>query len=637
MLQFVTVFNPSFSTSEDDAAKQLLLFHSFQENESMSLNNKLTQLGMVQALWRFSGSFADSEGIGECVQELDNALLCTIIVEKDFFITIAVAATDRETPATYVLASLRKCYNFFVLQYGSWSHFESSKELTDCLNEVLVPFWTEINLVPSHLCYKGFLSSWPEFYKVAELEHGSGQQETVQSSWEADLKEQILLDDTSFLGIQDVLVYHLPKSTSRSGYKTHGLVRNFTPEFDSLPCVSNWIEHLDTIYTRLSSHVIAGNVQYKEISEEEMADTVPENNEHEIESTGQVLMNHGKKIYHNFTLPMSFAYDAVQEVGTMTGVSSSMALLTDLMPKLPSWGSWTGAAEKKPKLARSEFLISPLSADFLPDSYKVKKLYLSYGGVVDTFNCLFWYYNEVLVVLIFKENFKKIWDKEYLHDTHFKLVHCISKLYASHLNYNRQSVTDNFCYASISKKTKQIKSSFPLCKFQQKPESASPLELVVSGLDEFLTLGPNRKTSVATLNPSQQLSDEPAPGNATWGLSLMGSIFRKEQGDELKPLVDTFLDYMPAEKLQQLHLDIVRFINTLTTSKRSNDIKEEKLIKLNNGILCFLCDNSEETIVLVENWFNKSTAKHKMRGGKHTLVGHMGPEAYQWWKKVIQL
>ncbi|SCU89940.1 LAME_0E06260g1_1 [Lachancea meyersii CBS 8951] len=638
MLDFITVFNPSYITKEEDAEKQLLLFHTFQEVEegrNLSLNEKIAQLGVIQALWQFSGTFAESQDMSESVIELEDRVLCTIVVENGFFVTLGIAAAELDIPANYFAANLRHCYDFSVLQFGLWSGFTSRKQLTDRLNEFLVPFWTELNLMPHHLWYKGFMNCWPHCYKVADIEDNAktDASSSSSSSWEADLKQQVLLDDSSFLGLQDLLIYHLPKATSGKSYKLYGLVRSFTPNFDSLPQFSNWIEHLDNVYTRLSSHVLAGNVQFKEAAEEEP--TVLANNSEDL-STTQSIMDQSRKLYNNFTYPLSFAHDAVHEVGNMTGISSSMSLLSDLMPKIPSWKIWPNSDDKKAKAARSEFLISPLSASFLPESYKVKKMHLSYDGVLQSFNCLFWFYNEALVVLVYKENFGKIWDHEYLHDTHFKLSQCISKLYTSHLNATHNGVPDSFCYAIISKNTRRLRSSFPLNTAQENSTKTSTLELVVSGLDEFLAIGTNRKTSVATLHPLQaSANSEDESGKQPWGLSLMGGIFKKGPADDAsKKYGETFLDDIPEEKLRFLHLDINKFINTLNTSKRAPDLKEEKLIKLNNGVLCFLSETSKEIVVLVENWFDKKPSKSKRspRDGNN-LVQYMGTEVFKWWQK----
>ncbi|CEP61558.1 Ccz1p LALA0_S03e05556g [Lachancea lanzarotensis] len=638
MLKFITVFNPSYSRNEEDADKQLLLFHSFQDlqdGQTLSLNDKIAQLGVIQAMWQFSKTFSESQGTSESVVELDDTVLCTILVENSFFITLSFAPSELpEVPANYVLANLRHCYDFSTLHFGLWSTFTNHTQLTDRLNEFLVPFWAELNLMPYNLWHKGFLSCWPDCYKVADIEEGFQDNKESSTSWEADLKQQLLIDDSNFLGLQDILVYHLPKTTSGKSYKKYGLVSSFTPDFDWLPQISNWIEHLDNVYTVLSSHVLAGTVQYKEAVEEEPMQE-PSNNEGL--STSQSMAAQSRKLYNNFMYPLTFAHDAVQEVGNMTGISSSMSLLSDFMPKMPSWKIWPGPEDNKAKVARSEFLISPLAASFLPESYKVKKMHLSYGGLIQRFNCLFWFYNETLVVLIYKEEFEKIWDHEYLHDTHFKLSQSIAKLYSTNLKTISKITPDSFCYAVVTKSTRRLRSSFPLNEVVKTPESTSALELVVNGLDGFLTLGPNRKTSVATLNPSRnQIAFEQEAAKESWGLSLMGGIFKKTQADNNPTAqTDTFLDGVPEEKLRFMHLDINKFINTLSTSRRASDLKEEKLIKLNNGVLCFLSENSEEIIVLVENWFDKKSSRTKKQPpkGNSALVQHMGTEAFHWWRK----
>ena len=254
MLDFITVFNPKYCTDESDSDKQLLLYHSFQGEQSYSLNDKLSQIGIIQAVWTFSKSFEASVGVSQSVLQLDQQMICTIQCEDDFFLSTAISNSGQEEiPSSYVITLMRQCYDFFVLHFGPWNEFPDHRKLTDCLNEVLVAFWSELHLMPQYLEYKGFLSSWPQGYKIADFANSHG--EDNELSWESDLKQQVLLDETSFLGLKDVLVYNLPKPALEKGYRSYGLVRNFASDCDSLPQVSNWIEHMDTIYTLSLIHI----------------------------------------------------------------------------------------------------------------------------------------------------------------------------------------------------------------------------------------------------------------------------------------------------------------------------------------------------------------------------------------------
>lgn len=639
MLDFITVFNPSYSTNELDTHKQLLLHHSFNDTHEYTLNDKLSQIGIIQGIWSFTKSFeSGSDSSGNVLRnaiDLEGKRLLTVLVEDNFYITLGVLEDEKNIPSDYYMSHLLHCYNFSVLNYGAWKLFEDPRDLTDCLNEYFIAFWNNFQLVPQVATSQGFLHSWPQYYKIAELPNKQGE------SWEYLLNKNVLLDDTTFLGLQDVLVYHLPKPTVRKGYKTYGFIKNFAPNCDSLSEISNWIYHLDSVFDRLSSHILAGNVHYKEAPEEAEEEEYTAPDPEESQSTGEIIADQSRKMLHNLTLPISFASDAIREVGNMTGVSSSMSLLTDYIPGLPSWPKKkSGSNSPNTNDNRHGFLISPMSADILPQSYKVRQFHLTYDNKSQTYNLLFWFYNEVLLVLVFKQSFGKIWDHEYLKDLDFKLRDSISDLYDSQLkeSVNADDI-DRFNYAIVDKHSKQVKSSFP---FVRKEDSTgiSPLELVVNGLDEtlqslFLSSGNNRKSSVATITPIRtEIMDE--SGNNKWGLGLMGGFFNKDaskSGPQIKS--ETFLDTIVVDKLLELHLDVSKFLNSLQNSRRKKDIKEEKLIKLNNGVLCYITDDEDSIVILVKNWFDPTTnspIKEETDYKKKDLINSLGKDVMKWWE-----
>ncbi|EJT41365.1 CCZ1-like protein [Saccharomyces kudriavzevii IFO 1802] len=56
-LRYITVFDPSRSTNENDTFKQLLLFHYFGNTDSVpSLNEKLSTIGIIQGIWSLTSS-----------------------------------------------------------------------------------------------------------------------------------------------------------------------------------------------------------------------------------------------------------------------------------------------------------------------------------------------------------------------------------------------------------------------------------------------------------------------------------------------------------------------------------------------------------------------------------------------------
>lgn len=168
----------------------------------------------------------------------------------------------------------------------------------------------------------------------------------------------------------------------------------------------------------------------------------------------------------------------------------------------------------------------------------------------------------------------------------------------------------------------------------------SPLELVVNGLDEtlqslFLSSGNNRKSSVATITPIRtEIMDE--SGNNKWGLGLMGGFFNKDaskSGPQIKS--ETFLDTIVVDKLLELHLDVSKFLNSLQNSRRKKDIKEEKLIKLNNGVLCYITDDEDSIVILVKNWFDPTTnspIKEETDYKKKDLINSLGKDVMKWWE-----
>ncbi|MCQ5086560.1 hypothetical protein NE685_12440, partial [Cutibacterium acnes] len=60
-----------------------------------------------------------------------------------------------------------------------------------------------------------------------------------------------------------------------------------------------------------------------------------------------------------------------------------------------------------------------------------------------------------------------------------------------------------------------------------------------------------------------------------------------------------FLNLMSAEKLWDLQVDVLQFLTSLQNSKRDPEyFQEERLLKLNNGVLCYMKENNSNLIII---------------------------------------
>ncbi|CCE91422.1 Ccz1p TDEL_0C05330 [Torulaspora delbrueckii] len=616
MLQYVTVFDPSQSKNEDDLHKQLLLYHSFEDLE-VSLNDKLGRIGMIQGIWSLTDSLSDVQSSEEKIIELSRELILVIKVESRFFISLCISVEDEnessQIPHQLYLSHMWYCYQFFALQNGYFSKFTDARELTDLLNEHVVSFWQDILLKPEAIIRRGLAGLWPDSCKMAELEF-----EHSEESWESLITQNILLETESYLGIKDVLVYHLPNFNEtkdqtknlRLGYKTYGLVRHFSNDIGIIPQLSNWIYHMHAVYGELSSHVLAGNAHYKEAPQQnDNTMDGPEEGSNGASTNQETLQEQGKVLLHNLTLPISFAYDAVHEVGATTGISNSISLLMDYVPK---WGTLGGQNERTnheqlSKRSRYGYLISPLSSKMLPMSYKVKKIVREQeDGESKNYNLLFWYYDDILAVIVCEPTFTKIWESQYLEDLSYKLCKGIAQFYKTafqRTDVKRPQKREPFAYTTYSKISKELRSSIPTW-FDAKTESddVSPLRLVINGVDQLFGGGANSS------------EDAGPPVSNNWGIDIMGGLFGINRDKinttsasmreyRLDKKYDNFLDGLTQMKTWELQSQIIQFLMSLKSSAKAADITEERLLKLNNGLLCYIRDDENEIAIVIKNWF----------------------------------
>ncbi|QLQ78838.1 hypothetical protein HG537_0B01860 [Torulaspora globosa] len=614
MLQYVTVFDPSQSDGEEDVYKQLLLYHSFEDGE-ISLNEKLGRIGMIQGMWSLIDSFGELEGGREKIVELHGERILIIKVESRFFISVCVSlegAIKPVVPYELYISQLWYCYQVFVLQYGRFSRFENMNELTDLLNEQMVPFWHQIQLKPETIVRRGISGVWADGCKVSELEF-----ENSGESWESLINQKVLLAPENYMAVKDVLVYHLPSyndekaqlAGQRLGYKTYGLVRHFSDDISIVTQLSNWIYHLHAVHGELSSHVLAGNAHYEEAPSGSDGAENAVSGSAEVNSTvSSNLQAQGRAFLHNLMLPLSFAYDAAHEVGSTTGISKSMSLIMDYVPR---WDRDSSQERKNDhQKSRYGYLISPLCSDMLPMSYQVKKVvYESSDGHLKSFNLLFWFYDDVLVVTVCEPEFTKIWDSQYLEDLSYKFCESITRFYETAYQQVESKVKgslkrESFAYTTYNKISKEIKCSIPAW-FDSKSDNSdsNPMKLVVDGVDHLFGLN------------SQDPSELQNTSRNPWGLDIMGSLlgFRNdstnqkvavEQYPHFDRTYENFLDGMTQEKLWGLQVQIIQFLTSIKNSNKASGLVEERLSKLNNGLLCYIKHDDEGVSVMIRNWFD---------------------------------
>ncbi|CCF60489.1 hypothetical protein KAFR_0K01350 [Kazachstania africana CBS 2517] len=651
MLQFLTVVDPTRSHSEDDAFETLVLYHEFDTKKISSLNDKLSQIGIIQGIWSFTGSLSDGsqDYDRERVIELEAETMVTIQVESRFLITVSVNKDNVGIPYQYYMSQLWFCYKFFILEYGQFSNFQDIKELTNLLNEQLIPFWSDIHLKPDTIIRRGIESLWPNSYKIADLDfkYRTSTNSDDLETWESIIKQNILFQEENYLGLKDILVYHLPTKKKRKfGTKSYGLVQHFCANFENIADLSNWVYNLQSKYDDLSSHVIAGNAHYKEVPTNLMeneqqnqeigqdGDTVADNHQPLTER-----VNSGSKLMHNLTLPVSMAYEALQEVGTTTGISNSMSFFEDY---IPFWSFNIFSGKKNTSLRRNEnnrygFLISPLSSDILPQNYRTKKLHLTFDGKTDIYNSLFWYYDDLLILIICEKTFDRIWDHNYLKNIGYILRSSMEKLCANAFSFSidedqewlKSNNTKNFAYTVIDKNSKILRSSITPCyELSLDSDNKSPLELVVEGVDELLT-----KNGLSVTERH-------------WGLDIMGDFLRFGYKTEPEPQSNmdesklaykkytNFLDSMNNDKLRELHEEVLQFLTSMQNSRRTKEASEERLITLGNGLLCYLKENEQQLVVILKNWFFQDSAERSNNDREDSLFSSLGKDVIDWWESA---
>lgn len=661
-LKYVIVFRPGENKGEQEdsvVSEQLLLHHAFEDTELITLSAKLGKIGIIQALWTLSEDTNDTCKTIETEQET----MITIKVEGEFYITLAIGVDPDllAIPNPIFEGHLWNCYHFFTIKYGDFTSFEKHV-LTDLLNEHFVSFWNDLYRKPESLTRNFLQYLCHDFYKVADLDPNGDKQ------WEATIIQDLLVQTENYLGIKDILVYNIPSTESTYvGKCKYGLIRNFCNEFEDLGHFSNWLQHIHTVFGKISSHVLAENVHYELHSgelEQTNSDGIRDSNDLNLsdnnnETDSNTFSQLSTNFMHNLTLPITFAYDAIQEVGNTTGINNSVSLFMNYLPKWQN-NSTASENEKNKTKARYGYLISPLAFDSLPKSYKLKKMHLKFNGEErKPYHVLFWYYNDVLVVIICNESFDNIWSKEYLNKLNKHLENSIKTLYDQNLydlpntdnHSNKKNDILNFAYLITDKKRNKLYSSFPdLSWFNEQQETLyrTTLELVSNGLEQLRPQITANELSITTIDSNKQ-----------WGLDIMGNIFSMLPSNSPVPVTKdasiplmkklNFLDKLNEKVLRDISIETLRAIETLSQSINSN-IQEEKLLRTSDGILLYIRNDCNNLTIILKNWIQDT--KHQTRALKyknHTLNSYstsiedsnlfknLGPDVISWYSEYKQI
>lgn len=125
---------------------------------------------------------------------------------------------------------------------------------------------------------------------------------------------------------------------------------------------------------------------------------------------------------------------------------------------------------------------------------------------------------------------------------------------------------------------------------------------MINGVDQLFGGGAN----------SSEDAEPPVSNN--WGIDIMGGLFginwdkinttsASMREYRLDKKYDNFLDGLTQMKTWELQSQIIQFLMSLKSSAKAADITEERLLKLNNGLLCYIRDDENEIAIVIKNWF----------------------------------
>lgn len=614
-LQFLIVFRQHESTNRDndeEGAPEVMLYYGF-DGVQVSADNKLALVGVISGAWSLTDSLGGNSGpqntsddADEQIVELaDGAIVGVRPAPSKYIICVGVRGST-EPLETHLLTSLLwKSCAYLQMLYGEMETLEKLGSLTHALNDFFPGFWRD-TFDARALERRGIAPLWRDITERAELSPND-------QAWQKKLMQQVLLRDESFLGIRDLLIYHLPQANV-SRRKCYGLVENFHPHFDDLSTLTNWIFHLNDVYGPLSSHVLAGTIHYRDFSidSEQPNDNTSFNADNEVADDSFVVPTRSvaEQFWSNLKMPASLVYDAVQEVGATTGIS----MFKDYLPRFRK------KSENRYQNTRSGYLISPLASSQLPETYKVRLLNLKFDGVTAAYQTLFWYYQDVLVVIIADQKFDKIFQRDYLVDLGFELRTGIELLYETALASpsKTEPESESFGYFVIKKKPEnhnELLTSLPFVMNDEKSKDISAFRVAINGVDHF----------ISAWNPIiERESQDSYMGD--------GNVLKNGSIDLSRGERSGFLGELNSDQLWDIQKTMYDIVFGKRQSLKNSGIHEERLLRLGNGLFCYLREDDNELALIIRNWYNKDEIDVRYGLNKDlSMISSLGNQVVDWW------
>ncbi|SSD60866.1 uncharacterized protein SCODWIG_02627 [Saccharomycodes ludwigii] len=693
--------NP-YNTCTSDNKKKNIVNTEDIEDCAIDINEKLATIGIIQGLWNFYGNFIDcknnkndsrdrnTEKLGNNGEDdfqivtlsSSNYIITYRALNIDglqIYITISLKTANKNM-CYYIKNKLIQSISIFEFLYGPFithltggtmicntntdiltstdtiiANFRTSK-LTDNLNEFYIPFWN--NTIKSIHILPSILMTNPNSYKISEY-----QIQTENYTWDSMLNNEILLREENYLNIKDILVYNIPQRdvvitgdviTATDNIKNLGFIRNFKYDNKSISTISNWLYNL--FYERI---LTGGNT----------ATSDPNSNSNSGSTHNNTLSDITGRLVHNISLPLQFAYDAVHEVGNMTGVSTSLSLITDYLPipgggdnfsaigaNVPATtssdngnnndnnnnktdndndngnnniannntggnGTISGGLEEtsvssnpNSMTCHTNFIISPFRNN-LPDVYvefDEDNILRSKTNAKTNYKLLMWCYNSIILIFIIDHDFELIYDKNYLTELDNTLIKCFSSQDNSTNNINDNATSDyDFSYYFYNYDTKQCFTSIPFLADKQDESNKNKN-------NDHNNLSESNSENTSYLIKSLSLLSFGKYSTKTNTASVDTTNRGGANTDFCKNDVPSrninFLSELDQGKLNELNKYLWSIILNNhelriggdNSSAKSNIEDDAKIIKLDNGLLCYIENNANYQLLIVKNWYNKN-------------------------------
>ncbi|KAL6942006.1 hypothetical protein ACO0QE_003170 [Hanseniaspora vineae] len=721
LIDYITAFDTELNFEDrSDTTKQLLLYHVFPQKEQVSRNNefsvnslvngsllkfgglslssgkflellqlpsdmqhkevivdtneKLANIGMIQAMYNFHrdnfNSIKSDFGKADSSGSANPYDIMTIKLSSSRAIIVynyQTSVGDQKKQNIFIalsckyetnlqITALEKCLvksiiNFQFL-YGPFElYYGKNIQFTHKLNEFYLPYWNNIAVIPKKDLFK--LSNFqPDMHKVSEFSNSADLNHSLLNQVSAQIKNTIFSDQEYYLNIKDVLVYQF--NEKERSYD--GRISNFAEDNKSVVVISNWLEN----FIEQRKGLKLANINEKSFSETSgISKDQTWSNQHSEEPLTSKFM-------HNITLPFQFAYDAVQEVGNMTGVGSSISMIGDLIPRpLAGYGALgpsdgetnslhhdisensdgegggEGTENNDNKQDTSKKMLNRIIGEYKQETQFLKyfldtrfSCYLQFGSYSERrFNILLWEYQDIYCVFIVEPEFDIIYEDEFLEILNDKFVDIFDRF-----NEDKDILPQqhDFSYCLQNFQTNKIFTSMP---------------------NDYSCLKASYEESL--LKKSKLSQDVPLKKSSSlWGL---GSIFgmnaaANKNADhsisdrletEHKKVIDNNapITHNVFYNIDESEFDSLNIFLWSTLSQCQRQTTYEKITKLENGILCYVSYKKGEYLLLVlKNWLlqpskNKVKNCHK-RNDNFKMHSHypylkmmksMGPDVIDWW------